>query len=91
MNVFADDHVPYFAWDRSMTAGQLRRSLEVEEGLTWLRTAAWLMREADPSAVWAFLTPEEVDTRLTDLLPLLGRRREFWEYLIGAWRGLGKL
>jgi hypothetical protein len=88
---FPDHEVPYFAWDQALTAGELRAALKRCGDRTWLRLAAWILREARPGEVWAFLDPRQVRDRLPALRPLLGRRRAFWEYLIGAWRELGKL
>ena len=35
-----------FAWDRPETTESLRHRLATTSGAEWLRTAAWLMREA---------------------------------------------
>jgi len=56
----------------------------------WPRTAAWIMREAAVADVWQFLSPRIVDMRFPDLEPHLGRRREFWKYLLRTWQELGK-
>ena len=87
----SDDTVPTFCWDRPLTVGELRAQLRAAGGDEWIRLASWILREAATPDVWTFLTPAEVRDRLPELKPFLGRRRDFWEYIIGAWRELGKL
>jgi hypothetical protein len=70
---------------------ELRTQLRASAGDEWIRIAAWILREAATPDVWTFLTPGEVRDHLPELKPFLGRRRDFWEYIIGAWRELGKL
>jgi hypothetical protein len=86
-----DEDIPYFAWDRPLTVGQIRAQLQAGASPEWARLAAWIMREAAVGDVWQFLTPREVYGRRTELLPLLGRRRGFWEYILRTWHELGKL
>jgi len=80
-----------FAWDRTESPDSLRRKLSSASAEEWIPLAAWILREAQPAEVWQFLEPREVADRLDDLAPRLGRRREFWTYLIETWRELGKL
>lgn len=91
MTAWSDDHVPYICWDRNWTVGDIRGRLA---GLGWPEKAdlaAWIMREAKFQDVWVFLTPEEVGSHISLLLPKLGRRRELWEYIVRTWYDLGKL
>lgn len=48
-----------------------------------------MLREARDSDVWQFVTPAQVAAALPDLARHLGRRRAFWDYLIGRWRAHG--
>lgn len=80
-----------FAWDRPETAATLRQRLATEPHAGWLRTAAWLMREARVDQVWQFLTLRQVADHLPELAPMLGRRRPVWEHLIRAAHELGRL
>lgn len=86
-----DHEIPYFSWDRAMTAGTMRESLSATSGFEWCRMAAWILREAAFRDVWQFLNPEEVRDNLPDLEPLLGRKKAFWTYMINIWHELGKL
>lgn len=87
----AEDLVPYFAWDRSLTTAEIRHRLETAAGFDWVRLAAWIMREAAFADVWQFLTPQEVWQRRHELEPFLGRRRDFWHYILSQWHALGKV
>lgn len=84
----SDDAIPYFLWDQPMTVGELRRRLSgsPEERLRYLGT---ILREAKEPDVWRFTTPAEVARQWNALEPRLGRRREFWRFLLGKWRELG--
>jgi len=88
---FANDEIPYFSWDRALTVARIREELRTRTGREWAAVAAWIMREAAVADVWQFLTPQEIDSRLTELEPMLGRRRAFWKYIIRTWHELGKL
>jgi hypothetical protein len=86
-----DEEIPYFSWDRRWTVAEIRQRLASRSGAAWNRIAAWVLREAAFADVWQFLTPRQVWERLGDLEPLLGRKREFWKYILGTWRELGKV
>ena len=79
------------AWDRPESADSLRRRLAQESGQQWLRTAAWIMREACIEEVWRFLSLEEVADRFAQLRPLLGRRLPVWESLLKPAHELGRI
>jgi hypothetical protein len=50
-----------------------------------------ILREAREPDVWLFTTPEEVNRRWDQLERHLGRRRDFWSFLLGRWREQGLL
>lgn len=78
--------VPYFLWDEPMTVSEFRRRLETASPAEQTRLLAKLLREARDTDVWAFTSPEEVWRRWPDLSRYLGRRRQFWEFLLSQWR-----
>lgn len=80
---------PYFLWDERTTVGEFRRALAQAGPSEWARLTGKLMREARDTDVWAFVTPQAVWDRLSDLDRYLGRRRAFWHYLLGAWHDEG--
>lgn len=83
------DTVPYFLWDDPMTLRELRRLLREAPEPERILLLARILREARDTEVWQFTSPEDV-VRLWPRLSLhLGRRRAFWEFLLGRWRDLG--
>lgn len=85
------DAIPYFSWDRRLTVRQITDLLRTKSGVEQYRLAAWIMREAVFDDVWKFLQPRWVRDHFDELAPLLGRKREFWKYILGMWHELGKL
>jgi len=83
--------VPYFLWDEPMTVAELRRRLAEGSPAERRRLLAKVLREARDSEVWRFTTPSEVKQRWSELAPLLGRRRPFWEFLLREWERQGLL
>lgn len=81
--------VPYFLWDEPMTVGELRRRLAERSGADRWRLLAKILREARDPDVWRFTSPDEVVESWPKLVSHLGRRRAFWEYLLGAWAEQG--
>jgi hypothetical protein len=85
------DAVPYFLWDEPMTVASLRERLLLASSPEATRLLAKILREARDTEVWLFTTPAEVCARWEELAPHLGRRRAFWEFLLGRWREEGLL
>ncbi len=85
-----DQTVPYFCWDRKLTAGQIRTQLQDATDFEWVRLASWILREAAFRDVWSFLKPTEVRDHLPELVPFLRGKKDFWEYIIGTWHEMGK-
>ena len=82
---------PYFLWDDPITVAELRHRLATASEPERLRLLGKILREAKDTDVWSFTTPEDVAREFDQLRPHLGRRRAFWEYLLGVWRELGLL
>lgn len=80
--------VPYFLWDAPMTVAELSSRLAGPERTRLLGT---ILREGRDTDVWRFTSPSEVIEVWPELRRYLGRRRAFWEFLLGRWReqGLG--
>jgi hypothetical protein len=87
----ATDDVPRFFWDRDITASELRGILADRAHPDRLPLMGTLLREARPGEVWDWVSPEDVDEALPDLVRFLGRRRDFWIWLLDGWRRLGLL
>ena len=88
---FEETDIPYFSWDRKITVAEIRAELAATSGAEWDRLTSWIMREAAFPDVWEFVSPQEVAERLPHLSPFLGRKRDFWQYIIRQWHELGKL
>jgi len=69
----------------------IKKLLKSTSGFEWFRLSAWIMREATFADVWQFLTPEEVRDSFSQIKPFLGRKKSFWNYILSAWHGLGKI
>jgi hypothetical protein len=83
--------VPYFLWDEPMTGAELRARLATASEPERDRLLGKILREARDTDVWRFVTPEELAARWPRLARHLGRRRAFWEFLLGRWRQAGLL
>ncbi|MCB1032572.1 MAG: hypothetical protein KDD47_01910 [Acidobacteria bacterium] len=82
---------PYFLWDEQTTIAELRQRLKGDDVHERLRLMAKMLREARDLDVWEFVRPQEVAEELPRIAHRLGRRRPFWEFLIGGWREDGLL
>jgi hypothetical protein len=76
----------YFSWDEPTTVEELRTQLKHSPPEIRDRLLARILREARDTDVWKFTTLAEVVARWDDIAPQLGRRREFWEFLLRRWR-----
>lgn len=81
--------VPYFLWDEPLTVAEFRRRLTTASPAEQTRLLAKLLREARDTDVWKFISPEEVWRKWPALSLRLGRRRNFWEFLLDRWRKEG--
>jgi hypothetical protein len=82
---------PYFLWDEQTTVAQFRDALATADAREWARLVGKLMREARDRDVWEFVAPQLVWQRFSEIQPFLGRRREFWRYLLQGWHSDGLL
>lgn len=87
---FSDEEgVPYFLWDDPMTVRELRQRLHESSEPERVRLIARILREARDTDVWPWVSLNELVRLWPKLLPLLGRRRAFWEFLLAQWRAQG--
>ena len=90
-NVNSPSSIPYFLWDEPMSVAELRVKLTSSSGEEKTRLLGKILREARDTDVWQFTTPQEVRRNWTELSPHLGRRREFWKFLLESWERDGLL
>ena len=76
---------PYFLWDVDLTLDAFRSNLRTRGRAERAYLVGKLMRQAKPDDVFEFVTLAEVRDLWTDLVGYLGRTREFWTWLLGAW------
>ena len=84
-----EDRRPYFLWDEDTSVAELRTALRGTDESERNRLLGKMLREARDTDVWLFVSPTEVAAALPGLSRHLGRRRAFWDYLIGRWREHG--
>ncbi len=82
---------PYFLWDDPMTVAQFKERLASAPAGDRIRLLGKLLREARDTDVWKFVTPSEVWQQWDAISRHLGRRREFWEFLLHNWHEEGLL
>lgn len=80
-----------FLWDREIDPDHFRRVVNDSAAAQHDSWLALLLREARPSTVWEWTTPQHVAAHLPVLARRLGRRRDFWIWLFAGWRQLGFL
>lgn len=73
-----------------MTVAELKRRLAIRSPER-ARLLGKVLREARDTDVWKFTTPQDVVRDWPELLPHLGRRREFWKFLLESWQKEGLL
>lgn len=81
--------IPYFLWDEPMTVLELRRRLADTHSVDRTRLLGKILREARDTDVWHFTTPRDVLRDWNQLSKHLGRRREFWKFLLDFWHKEG--
>lgn len=76
------DGQPYFLWDLEMTLEVFRAQLVDPDPDVRAHAIGKLMRQARPDDALALVTLPQIRADWDRLLPYLGRRREFWEWLV---------
>lgn len=77
---------PTFLWDCDVTLEQFRANLEHSERDVRAYWIAKLMRQAKPDDVFQFVTRATIQDHWDALARHLGTSREFWTWLLAAWR-----
>ena len=72
-----------------MTVEELRLKLRTASSEERDRLLGKILREARDTDVWFFTDPDEVLSKWDKIEPYLGRRREFWKFILGKWQELG--
>lgn len=81
---------PYFLWDCKLTRSEFEKHIaNLEDPEVRAYFAAKLLRQAKPDDVFLFLTAQEIANLWHDMLPDLGNKREFWNWLLNILEGQG--
>ena len=87
----SDSEKPSFCWDRDWTVGEIKHRIHAASEPQRLRLYAWILREATFAEVWNFFSPAEIYPVLEELVPWLGKKRDYWRYTFDVWHRLGKI
>ncbi|MFV0387268.1 MAG: hypothetical protein ACK5NT_00820 [Pyrinomonadaceae bacterium] len=90
-NLNSRSAIPYFLWDEPMTVFELKQKIDMGSTEERNRLLGKVLREAKDTDVWKFTTPKFVWEHWNDLEKYLGRRREFWRFLLDSWEKEGLL
>lgn len=88
-NLTNEDERPYFLWDEDISLREFKQRLHGPDAADRLQMLAKLMREARDIDVWMFITPQEAADALPLLTRRLGRRQDFWDFLIEGFKRHG--
>lgn len=75
---------PHFLWDEDVSIAELRAGLAIP-GPRRDQLLDKMLREARDLDVWLFVTPSEVSRELPRLKRRIGKRYDFWRFLIDGW------
>lgn len=77
---------PYFLWDLDIDIGRFRELLASADAQVRAHFIAKMMRQAKPDDVFEFVKLADIVRDWDLIMPQLGKRREFWSWLLGLWR-----
>lgn len=79
---------PYFLWDEDLTLDAFRARLVDPDPDVRAYYLGKLMRQARPDDVFAFVTLREIKAVFPLVLRYLGRRRDYWTWMLGQGKSL---
>ncbi len=82
---------PWFLWSVDVTEAVFRERLRDEDPAIRAQWQGLLMREARWKEIWQYLRLRDVLGNWENIQRHLGRKREFWVWLIDGWRKDGLL
>ncbi len=80
---------PWFLWDLDISEEEFQERLCHPDPDIRAQWQGRLMREANVSEVWTYLSLPEVLANWQRIARHLGRRRDFWQWLLDGWRSDG--
>lgn len=82
---------PWFLWSVDLTDEQFRDRLADPDPAIRAQWQGLLMREARWREVWQYLRLSDVVSNWENIQRHLGRKRDFWVWLLDGWRKDGLL
>jgi hypothetical protein len=79
---------PYFLWDVDIDVARFRDLLGCTDPVVRAHFTAKMMRQAKPDDVFEFVTLADIVRDWSLVQPQLGKRREFWSWLLERWDAL---
>ena len=80
---------PYFLWDVDMTLDEFERMIHDRDAPERPYLIGKLMRQAKPDDALQFVSPQEMADLWPSIARYLGRKREFWAWLLEQWERRG--
>ena len=80
---------PYFLWDVDMTLEDFERSLREADPAARSYLVGKLMRQAKPDDVLQFVSPQQLADFWPSVERYLGKKRDFWAWLLEEWERRG--
>lgn len=77
---------PWFLWDMEIDEDAFRSRLQDPDPDVRAQWQGRLLREANFTEVWTYLTLTEVLANWDRISRHLGRRRDFWQWLLDGWK-----
>lgn len=77
---------PYFLWDSDTSLERYLELLRDPNPEIRAYMIGKTMRQAKPDDVFQFVTLSEIEALWPQIVPYLGKSREFWIWLLGKWR-----
>lgn len=81
--------VPYFLWDEPLTIDELRNGLMGLDSDERVRLSGKVLREARFDEALALVPLDRILAEYPAIRGHLGRRRAFWDFLVGEWLAQG--
>ncbi len=79
---------PYFLWDVEIDLARFRALIVDVDVSVRAHMIAKLMRQAKPDDVFEFVTVADIVRDWPVIRPQLGKREEFWSWLLHRWGAL---
>jgi len=77
---------PYFLWDCNLTLQQFESQLASGDAQSSAYLMGKVLRQAKPDDALQFVSLATLNSRWSEIERYLGDKREFWAWILDAWR-----